>query len=149
MIRGTPENKKDKRDKTMDKKSSFLFHALVCAAATTFLVSACSTGEEEAEPGGSVSVQETEPTTGGDTGVSEEANAGGAVDLGPEGDAAVDCLVRAEVAPESYTVEQLGADMMSPPEEASIDVESPGFSDCLAEAGMEHDSGGDNGSVGG
>ncbi|WP_017571342.1 hypothetical protein [Nocardiopsis halotolerans] len=81
--------------------------------------------------------------------MSEESNAGGAAALGPEGDVVVDCLVEAELAPESYTVEQLGTDMMSPPEEASIDVEDPAFADCLAEAGMEHDSGGENGSVGG
>ncbi|MEU0488110.1 hypothetical protein ABZ249_02700 [Nocardiopsis sp. NPDC006139] len=86
--------------------------------------------------------------TQGEGGVSEESNVGGAVDLGPEGDAAVDCLIEAGLAPESYTVEQLGADMMSPPEGASIDVGNEAFTDCLAEAGMEHDSGGEGGSVG-
>lgn len=132
----------------MKKNRENLLRALFCVASAMVFASGCSTGGGDSDPGGSVSVNETD-APGGDGGVSEESNAGGAVDLGPEGDVAVDCLVEAGLAPESYTAEQLGTDMMSPPEDASVDVESTVFTDCLAEAGLEHQSGGDGGSVGG
>jgi len=132
----------------MNNNQNRIVRALLFAAVSVFVAGGCSTGGGATEPGGSVTVDETDSTTQGDNGVSEESNAGGAADLGPEGDVVVDCLVDAGLAPESYTVEQLGADMMSPPEEASVDVESEVFAGCMSEAGLEHDSGGDNGSVG-